>query len=88
MAMISALESAGLELVWQQFDMANKGGKPRLEYCADGDGFIVLRDTLEGLKLFDQARYICIVEGTLVDALGFVERYMKTNGYEAMFDQE
>ena len=75
-----------LELSWEKLDTAWKGGKSKIEYCADGDGFVVIRETTEGFKLFDQADYVCRVDGTLVDALQFAEDYMLKNGYEEMHE--
>lgn len=74
-----------LSLSWARIDTSYAGCKPRLEFCADGDGCIVIRKTKEGHKLFDQGRYIRNIEGGLVNALASAEAYMRINGYELLF---
>jgi len=74
-----------IALSWQKIDTSYKGKSARFEYCADGDGFIVVRETKLGFKLFDQGDYVKSFPD-LLSALTFAEHYMQTNGYEAMYE--
>jgi hypothetical protein len=74
-----------LSLSWEEFNV-NASGRTRLEYCADGDGFIVIKDTPEGFKLFEQGEYFRTVGLDLIRALQFAEHFMQTCGYKATFD--
>ena len=74
-----------LALTWEQVDTSWMGDRPRINFCADGDGFIEIRETKQGRKLFDQGEYVATIEGSLIDALQHAETYMRANGYEAMY---
>lgn len=74
-----------LALSWEKVDTSYKGKAPRFEYCADGDGMIVVRQTKQGFKLFDQGDYVKTFPD-LLSALTFAEHFMQTNGYDAMFE--
>lgn len=75
-----------LDLSWQCVDAAYKYQSPRLEYCADGDGMIVVKPSPEGYKLFEQSDYARILGNDLIDALRQAELFMLTHGYEAMHE--
>lgn len=71
----------GHALVWQKFYF---GG---VEYCADGDGFFVVRETKEGFKLFDQGDFVCILPTGIDDALHHAEMYMRSVNGEMWWNE-
>jgi len=81
-----------IALSWEKFNTAYKvntaykGKSARFEYCADGDGFIVVRETKDGYKLFEQGQYIKSFSD-LLSALTFAEHFMQTCGYADMYEQ-
>lgn len=83
---LANLTHKDLSLSWEIFDTAGGVGPARLEYCADGDGFIVVRKTAEGYKLFEQGQYFRTLNSDLIKALQFAEHFMQTCGYKATFE--
>lgn len=75
-----------LDLSWQCVDVAYRNQPPRIVYCADGDGMIVVKSCPEGYKLFEQSQYVRILSRNLIDALRQAELFMLTHGYEAMHE--
>lgn len=84
---IANVVDSQLMLTWGQYDNAWVGGKKQIEYCADGDGLIVVRQTKEGLKLFDQGVFVRSFDGSLIDALRAAERHMIDHGYGELFPE-
>jgi hypothetical protein len=81
---IPTITDSSLALTWETVDTAYANQAPKLQYCADGDGFVVVRETTKGYKLFDQGDFVRIVGDDLIDALKQAEDYMMTNGYAHM----
>lgn len=75
-----------LDLSWQCVDVAYRNQSKRLQYCADGDGMIVVKSCPEGYKLFEQGEFVRILSIDLIYALRQAELFMLTNGYEAMHE--
>ena len=75
-----------LDLSWQCVDVAYRNQSERLQYCADGDGMIVVKPSPEGYKLFEQGEFVRILSRDLIEALRQAELFMLTNGYEAMHE--
>lgn len=75
-----------LDLSWQCVNVAYRNQPPRIVYCADGDGMIVVKSCPEGYKLFEQGEFVRILSIDLIDALRQAELFMLTNGYEAMHE--
>jgi hypothetical protein len=73
-----------LDLSWQCVDVAYRNQSQRLQYCADGDGMIVVKSCPEGFKLFDQSEFVRNLGSDLIDALRQAELFMLTHGYKAM----
>lgn len=78
------IDHPDLAITWEKFYVSYRA-KPKFWYCADGDGFIVIRETKDGFKLFEQGEYIKTFTD-LIPALSFAEHFMQTCGYAATFE--
>jgi hypothetical protein len=83
---IKNITHPNLALSWEEFNVTRSSKAARLEYCADGDGFIVVSESAKGYKLFEQGQYVRTVGFDLIEALQFAEHFMQTCGYKATFD--
>lgn len=66
-------------LTWVCYDISYKGEKPRLSWCADGDGFLTVHETPEGNKLFDQTDFVKILDSNLEQAISEATQFMQEN---------
>lgn len=72
-------------LTWVCHDVSFKGCEPQHSWCADGDGFLTVREMPGGHMLFDQGDFVKQLNSNREQALAEATQHMQINDV-AMFE--
>lgn len=62
-------------IIWTRYDHGFKD-KPMMEWCADGDGMLVVKETRDGNKLVNQGNFVQTLDSRISIALDQATDYM------------